>query len=169
MPDTSDWYIANVKRAGFYRVNYDTDNWNKLIDQLKTDYNKIDETSRGQLLDDSFNLGRAEYINQTFFLDMASYLSEEKSALPFQAAIYGLEFISDMLSSDKEAYELFKGYYLKLVEKQYARLGWSTTLSDTTEIDLQLSVLRIMCKFGDLSCVKQARTYYNEWLIENKP
>ena len=30
----NDWYIVNTYRYGFYRVNYDTDNWNRLANQL---------------------------------------------------------------------------------------------------------------------------------------
>lgn len=158
-----------MKRSGFYRVNYDIDNWNKLINQLLTDFEKIEETSRAQLLDDAFNLGRAEYIDQTVFLTMGSYLKNEKSALVFQTAFYGLEFISDMLVSDAEAFDQYKEYYLPLIEKQYQRLGWRLDLNVTTDIDLQLTVLRIMCKYGNPACIQKAREYYDNWQIQEIP
>ena len=42
----NSWIIGNVKHAGFYRVNYDENNWNLLIKQLnEDDFNLIDETS----------------------------------------------------------------------------------------------------------------------------
>ena len=123
LPDKSDLIVANLKFAGFYRVNYDQSNWNKLIEQLKTDYEKIDEISRAQLLDDSFNLGRAQLVDQTVFLSMASYLKNENMPIPFQSAFFGLEFLADMLSSDSTAYDLLKDFYVKLVEKQYTKLG----------------------------------------------
>ena len=68
------WTLANVKHAGFYRVNYDQENWNLIIDQLKTNHSMIDFISRGQLLDDSFSLGRSELIDQTVFLSICQYL-----------------------------------------------------------------------------------------------
>ena len=66
------WILANVKHAGFYRVNYNQENLNFLINQLDSDHLVIDTVSRAQLLDDSFSLGRAEKIEQTIFLDIFS-------------------------------------------------------------------------------------------------
>lgn len=36
--DTNDWIIGNVQQYGYYRVNYDKNNWLKLVQQLKTDH-----------------------------------------------------------------------------------------------------------------------------------
>ena len=33
-----DWMIGNVQQFGFYRVNYENDNWLALIKQLQTDH-----------------------------------------------------------------------------------------------------------------------------------
>lgn len=34
----SDWILANIDQQGYFRVNYDEDNWRKLISQLNTDH-----------------------------------------------------------------------------------------------------------------------------------
>lgn len=34
----SDWILGNVQALGYYRMNYDLDNWNKLIGQLKANH-----------------------------------------------------------------------------------------------------------------------------------
>jgi aminopeptidase N len=36
---SSNWIIANVMEYGFYRVNYDQQNWNLIAQQLQTDLN----------------------------------------------------------------------------------------------------------------------------------
>ncbi len=102
------WYLANVKHAGFYRVNYDKSNWDALINQLKSNHLLIDVVSRAQLLDDSFNLGRAELVDQTVFLDICRYLEKETDPMPFTPAFSGLGFISNLLSTSDNTYELFK-------------------------------------------------------------
>ncbi len=85
-----------------------------LIDQLNSEkFDLIEVTSRSVLIDDSFNLGRAEYLNQTVFLDIVKYLVNETTSMPFQAALSGLYFIDDMISSDFESSRLFKVYFLK--------------------------------------------------------
>lgn len=35
---TDDWLVANIKMKGFYRVNYDSDNWERLLTKLSTDH-----------------------------------------------------------------------------------------------------------------------------------
>ena len=34
----NDWLLDNVQQMGYYRVNYDMENWKALIHQLKTDH-----------------------------------------------------------------------------------------------------------------------------------
>ena len=80
-----------------------------LINQLNSEnFNLIEVTSRSVLIDDSFNLGRAEYINQTVFLDIVRYLANETGSMPFQAALSGFYFIDDMIANDFESSRLFE-------------------------------------------------------------
>ena len=106
--DNNAWILANVKHAGFYRVNYDSNNWNLLIEQLNIDHKVIDSTSRAQLIDDSFNLGRAEILDQLLYMKLLNYLKKETDPLPFAAAFNGLDYIADMLLSDFDSFEMFK-------------------------------------------------------------
>lgn len=82
------------------RVNYDEQNWNLLIDQLNKNNTIIDSINRATLLDDSFNLGRAEIIDQLLFLRMTQYLTEEEEGLPFVPALIGLDYIGNMIGND---------------------------------------------------------------------
>ena len=34
----NEWTLANVNVSGYYRVNYDPDNWERLLNQLSTDH-----------------------------------------------------------------------------------------------------------------------------------
>ena len=33
---SGDWLVANINMTGYYRVNYDSGNWERLIAQLNT-------------------------------------------------------------------------------------------------------------------------------------
>lgn len=44
--------------SGYYRVNYDIENWQILARVLSEDHQAIHVLNRAQLLDDSFNLAR---------------------------------------------------------------------------------------------------------------
>ena len=32
--EADDWFLANIQHYGYYRVNYDNENWARLIQQL---------------------------------------------------------------------------------------------------------------------------------------
>lgn len=107
----NDWIIGNIQHSGFYRVNYDLDNWNKLAKQLLDNNQLIHPINRAQLIDDAFNLGRAELLSQTVFLNIIKYLQNETDGLPFEAALDGLYFIHKMLADSYTAQNLFKVFY----------------------------------------------------------
>jgi hypothetical protein len=114
--DNKNWIIGNVKHAGFYRVNYDDKNWNLLVQQLQNDHEKIDPVNRATLIDDSFNLGKAELIDQLKFFELIKYLTKEEDPLPFEPAFYGLNSVAGLVSDDFYANSLFKvsKYLLKI-------------------------------------------------------
>lgn len=102
------WVIGNCKHAGFYRVNYDTQNWQLLVEQLNADHELIDVVNRATLVDDAFNLANAELVEQTMFLSLISYLRNETDALPFQLVGQSLGFMATMLSQNYTTFALFK-------------------------------------------------------------
>ena len=103
LQNTNEWIIANIKRTGFYRVNYNAQNWQRLIVQLNSDPTKIDVISRCQQIDDSFNLGRAGQLDQTLYLDLLKYIiaTKETESFPLLTAVNGLDYIGRMISSDQ--------------------------------------------------------------------
>lgn len=38
LPEDAEWIIANIDQQGYYRVNYDSENWQKLIETLRTNH-----------------------------------------------------------------------------------------------------------------------------------
>jgi aminopeptidase N len=146
----SNWIIANLKHSGFYRVNYDMDNWNALIATLNSvDFRLIDETSRSQLIDDSYNLGRAEYIEQPVFLRVISYLrnaNNETTSDPYIVALTGINYIRDMMSltsssnsstqDNLAARNLLSTFILSLYKNSYARLNWKNITADEALSDM---------------------------------
>lgn len=56
--ERDDWILANPDLLGFFRVNYDEENWRRIIHQLKMNHTKFSVTERAGLIDDVFNLAR---------------------------------------------------------------------------------------------------------------
>ena len=132
--DATTWVLANIKRSGFYRVNYDLENWNLLIAQLKTNMDVIDSTSRAQMIDDTFNLGMAEKLDLSIYLQIIDNLDKENDNLPLLSSFSGLDFIHQMFADNLDTFNSFKKYFIKLFEPTYTRLGWSTTLNDVNDM-----------------------------------
>lgn len=59
LPTKDKWVIFNVQETGYYRVNYDAENWNLIIQQLKENHESIQVINRAQIIDDVLNLARA--------------------------------------------------------------------------------------------------------------
>jgi len=162
------WIIANLKQAGFYRVNYNIQNWYLLIQQFHTDHTIIDVQSRSQLIEDVFNLGRAEIVDQTLFLDLVNYLSKENDPLPFMAAIRGLDFLHDMVSTNFTANKIFKDFYLRTMLPVYEKYGWRNDIEDINELSLQIKAIEIMCSLGMTECVETSQMLLDKWLERNE-
>uniref|UniRef100_A0AAX7SVT6 Aminopeptidase n=1 Tax=Astatotilapia calliptera TaxID=8154 RepID=A0AAX7SVT6_ASTCA len=93
MKATQDqWVLANVNMVGYYRVNYDDDNWAKLLDVLQSNHQLIPRINRAQILDDAFNLARAKIISTVQALNTTKYLSNERDYIPWKAALNNLDF-----------------------------------------------------------------------------
>jgi aminopeptidase N len=86
--NANSWYIFNKQQRGYYRVNYDENNWRLLSNVLSsTNYNQIHVMNRAQLIDDSFALVTAGYLEdyQTAY-DILKYLVNEDDFFPWYPA-----------------------------------------------------------------------------------
>lgn len=104
--DMYNTYESNV--LGFFRVNYDEDNWNALTKQLYNDPNAIHVLNRAQLIDDAFNLARVEKLNYTFVLDLTEYLEKETDLIPWYSAKNGFSYLTDRMRRCPHSYIYLK-------------------------------------------------------------
>jgi aminopeptidase N len=54
----NEWILVNPDLLGFFRTNYDRENWRKIIRQFKNDHRKFSIVERAGLIDDAINLAR---------------------------------------------------------------------------------------------------------------
>ncbi|CAF3479568.1 unnamed protein product, partial [Rotaria sp. Silwood2] len=65
---SNEWILANPDLLGFFRTNYDGENWRKIIQQLKTDHKKFSVVERAGLIDDALNLARPNILPASLVL-----------------------------------------------------------------------------------------------------
>ncbi|XP_020781914.1 thyrotropin-releasing hormone-degrading ectoenzyme [Boleophthalmus pectinirostris] len=170
------WLLGNINQTGYFRVNYDLQNWKLLIQQLHSNPQIISIGNRAGLIDDAFNLARAGYLPQNIPLQLISYLPEESSFLPWHAASRVLYQLDKLLDRTDE-YSLFSDYVLKQVASRYHQMGWPSAgpgnegnilqASYQTE-ELQRELIMLACSFGNKQCHRQAVAYISDWISSNK-
>uniref|UniRef100_A0A3B1IZE6 Aminopeptidase n=1 Tax=Astyanax mexicanus TaxID=7994 RepID=A0A3B1IZE6_ASTMX len=147
MKTNSEWVLANVNVSGFYRVNYDPQNWQRLLSQLSTDH----------------SVRSSVYCVQT-----TSYLSEEREYLPWQSAIKHLNtFINRFRHTEvntkmqkflrSKVQPLF--HYLKNITAD-----WTEILSSHTDQYNQLNAISLACTAGVEDCLDLTKMWYRQWM-----
>ncbi|KAL7020925.1 hypothetical protein ACKWTF_011679 [Chironomus riparius] len=158
----ADWIIFNIQQTGYYRVNYDTDNWNAIINVLDSStYRTIHFLNRAQLLDDSFNLAKSGYLDFTINLNVLKYLRREYELGPITAGFKAIQFMLSHLD-DQPFYEDFKNIMLNIIDEIYERVNYPShpeypkTFSENHHAVLKLKVNLFACRFRASLCVQDA-------------
>ncbi|KAM0733562.1 Aminopeptidase N [Formica fusca] len=93
------WFIANILQTGYYRVNYDTENWRMIARYLNfEEYRNIHVINRAQIIDDAFHLMIEKKLDFPIFWEVASYLSRERNYVAWYPMIKVFERISSVFA-----------------------------------------------------------------------
>ncbi|XP_061749583.1 aminopeptidase Ey-like [Nerophis ophidion] len=109
-----EWLLANINMSGFYRVNYDAQNWRRLLAKLDRQHQDIPLINRAQIMDDAFSLARARMLNLTLALSTTNFLHREVEFLPWQVALKHLDYLHIMLCRT-DVFGPMQAYMKKLV------------------------------------------------------
>ena len=135
--DVSDRpYLLNVQETGYYRVNYDEDNWMELNSVLLSDRSSINRLNRAQIYDDSINLARAGQLDYEIALDLSRALEFERDYIALEAGLRALYYVNTMFRDTSDIADLDE-YMRSLVRPNYNELG-----CDIPEGEAYLDVLR---------------------------
>lgn len=159
----SEWFIVNINSSGFYRVNYDTQNWQNLIKQLNTDHKVISAVDRATLISDAWALTRAKLIKPEIFVSLIDYMDKENSYIPWIAfsKIFD-EFY--YLSQESEEMPIYLNYFQQKIKEIYQRIGWeSGTAMTFEERILQGVIINLACHVEYPHCISKAVQLYHRW------
>ncbi|XP_018019816.1 aminopeptidase N [Hyalella azteca] len=158
------WVFFNLQETGYYRVNYDINNWQLLINQLETEPSVINLVSRAQLIDDALNLARAGRLVYDVALSLDSYLNQETELEPWQAALDNFEYLEEMFTR-KAGYGQLKHYLLDLLVPLYNSVGFDDN-PDDPQLEQIKRVLAVdwACHLEYEDCVSRSVDLYNQWM-----
>lgn len=157
----SDWFIANVGQKGYYRVNYDTATWNALVLQLTTDHTVFGGADRSGLIDDAFNLARAEYVDYNIALGLTKYLIKEEAYVPWDTA-YSNIFLMGELLRFRPSYGMFRKYIQAQTEPMFNKLQWGES-GEHLEIFLRSVIIDLACGNGNQNCLDQGVALFRDF------
>ncbi|XP_071646562.1 aminopeptidase N-like isoform X1 [Temnothorax longispinosus] len=78
----NDWIVVNARQTGYYRVNYDKDNWEKLMKHLNSEefelsHEFIHVLNRAQIISDAYYFLLRNKLDFPFFKNLTYYLTRE--------------------------------------------------------------------------------------------
>lgn len=164
----NDWILANTNVSGYFRVNYDPENWDRLISLLSSNYKALSVMNRAQIIDDAFNLARAKIINTTMALKTTKYLSKETSYIPWETALKNLYYYNQMFDRT-EVYGALKSYLKKQIQPLYEHFkvmteNWTKVPADHADQYNQINAISMGCKMGVEGCRELTKSWFRQWM-----
>uniref|UniRef100_A0A8C9SUC0 Aminopeptidase n=1 Tax=Scleropages formosus TaxID=113540 RepID=A0A8C9SUC0_SCLFO len=151
-----EWILANVNSTGYYRVNYDLENWRRLVMQLETQH--------------QVNFVYPRQINFTLALDTTKFLRKETEFIPWNSAIKSFQYLKHLLDFT-EVSSPMKAYIRKLVAPLYDHFE-ACTVNSTVPDSLtaqynQINAVTLACSNDVTKCHKMATDAFNK--LEKNP
>ena len=152
--------VANAGGRGFYRVDYDAAQWQRLA----AGFAKLAAADRVGLLSDSFALAQAGQLPMSVYLNLLARLPQapaEGRAALFAVASAGLNFLDDTLAGTPAQARL-RQRGRALFAPELARLGWQPGANDDAEtLKLRGTLIQQLARFDDAAVVHQARERFD--------
>ncbi|KAJ1206147.1 hypothetical protein NDU88_001556 [Pleurodeles waltl] len=162
-PSNDGFLKINPDSIGFFRVNYEEQNWDMLSSLLLSNLSQFSVADRAGFIDDVFAFASAELLNYTTALNLTKYLVHEDAYLPWHRVTSALSYLTDMLEDDSVLYPKFKEYLRRQVKPIVGILGWNDDGSHLQRL-LRASVLSLACKMEDPEALGNATDYFYKWL-----
>ncbi|KAG7231138.1 hypothetical protein INR49_027178, partial [Caranx melampygus] len=164
----ADWLLANLNVVGYYRVNYDQGNWEKLLNVLSLNHTQIPVINRAQLVDDAFNLARAKIIPTVLALRTTKYLDKERDYMPWESALGNLDFYYLMFDRT-EVYGPMQAYLKNQVTplfNYYKTLteDWRKVPNGHMDQYNQVNAISLACRTGLKDCQNLTTAWFKIWM-----
>ncbi|KAM6950436.1 aminopeptidase Ey-like [Lycodopsis pacificus] len=162
-----DWLVANINMKGFYRVNYDSDNWERLLAKLSSRHQDIPVINRAQLIDDAFNLARAKIVNTTLALRTTKFLDTEVEYMPWETARRSLSYYFLMFDRS-EVYGPMQAYLKNQVTPLFNHfkkitVNWTKIPENHNDQYNQVNAISMACSTGVEGCKELTTGWFREW------
>ncbi|XP_032687700.1 glutamyl aminopeptidase-like isoform X1 [Odontomachus brunneus] len=164
--DIFNFLIVNRKQVGYYRVNYDSQTWQKIVALLNyNDFTLIDVVNRAQLIDDAYYFVINDKLEVSTFTRLIKYLKRERHYVAWYPMFNILMYMSKYFELPQSANKTQS--YIEILNGLLEEVGYEENINeDDMTKSLRLLGLKWACKFGHEPC-KGAAMIKLTFFIEN--
>uniref|UniRef100_A0A1I8P0A9 Aminopeptidase n=1 Tax=Stomoxys calcitrans TaxID=35570 RepID=A0A1I8P0A9_STOCA len=150
-----EWLILNKQSTGYYRINYDEQNWKLIINGLIHHPFKIHPRNRAQLMHDAYRFSASNRLNHAILLEMLTYLPSEVEYAPWSTANGIINIYNRYLGGDND-YKVFQEFVAEIVTPIYEKLGINDVPGEHHYQKFTRNVaINMACLAGINSCLKE--------------
>uniref|UniRef100_A0A3Q3X670 Aminopeptidase n=1 Tax=Mola mola TaxID=94237 RepID=A0A3Q3X670_MOLML len=162
------WVLANTNVSGYFRVNYDPDNWDRLLSLLNMSIKFIHLVCFAKHVKDFYPLCRAKIINTTLALRTTKYLAKERDYIPWESALRNLDYYILMFDRT-EVYGALQAFLKKQIQPLFEHfksitVNWTKVPTGHTDQYNQINAIGIACNVGVESCRELIKSWYRKWM-----
>ena len=117
------WIKLNTEESGFYIVNYEPEDWKRLIDLLKNNREELLPTDRANLIFDASMLAESGLLSYEVLFDLISYVESEDNLIPWMAVQSCINRLDDKFHSSEGGLAM-KQFTRDLTQDIYSSLRW---------------------------------------------
>jgi len=156
------WFKINPYQTGFFRVNYQAEDWQRLVPAVES--LELPASDRLGIQNDAYSLSRAGLLPVTQFLSLARAYSNETDASVWGDLSSNLRDIEVMLSDDP-SYSRFQAFARGIFEPAVRRTGWDAKLGEGhLDALLRSTVLSQAGSYGDAGVLDEAKARFGKYL-----
>ena len=157
-----DWYKVNAGQTGFYRVNYTSEDWERLAPAISTQ--QIPATDRLGIQNDAYALSRSGLLPITRFLDLAGSYVGETDASVWSDLASNLRDIEQLIAGEP-VHPSYQRFGRELFGPAARRAGWTPRPTDG-HLDslLRSTVLGQAGSYNDEETLTHAGDLFRQYL-----
>ena len=162
----SNWVKINPEQTGFFRVNYNDNNWESLRNAIAEKL--LPPADRVGLQNDAFALSKSGLMPITRLLNICLAFKGETNAIVWQDLYANLKSIGHQLSNTTHE-KAYKSFIVSLLGLIRLKVNWEPSSSDKhLDMILRTTVLNALGENGDVNAISKANQIFQEYCNTGK-
>ena len=155
------WFKVNPEQTGFFRVNYQPQDWDRLVPAVQT--LELPAADRLGVQNDAYSLSRAGLLPVTQFLSLARAYGNETDASVWGDLSSNLRDIEVLLAGDP-SHGIYQGFARAIFRPAVERAGWDAKPGDGhLDALLRSTVLGQAGAYGDSQVLEEATSRFQRY------